>query len=68
MTKVGDLQISKADEYDRPGEWVVEEYAYWNGNDAPSWAVPGWIEDRFGESGFFKTKEQAVGFVDVVTA
>jgi len=67
MAQVGDVRVGRGDEYDRPGEWVVEELAYRGVDDsAPTWAVPGWVEDRFGETGFFKTKQQALAFLDAV--
>lgn len=66
--RVGDLQVSSGAAYDRPGEWVVEEYAYWSNDDTPSWAVPGWVEDRFGEDGFFKTEALALEFLNFVAA
>lgn len=67
MTQIGDVRVCRGEEYDRPGEWAVEEYCYWGG-DKPTWAIPGWVEDRFGETGFFKTKGQALAFLDVATA
>ncbi len=70
MTKhqIGDCRVTQGEEYDRAGEWAVEEFDYAGSDDKPSWYVPGWVEDRFGESGFFKSKGAALAFLDVATA
>lgn len=67
MTKVGTLQVTDGCEYDRPGEWVVEEFGYGQ-HDEPSWVIPGWFEDRWGESGFFPSKAKAVEFMKFLAA
>ena len=66
MTKVGTLQVGSAREYDREG-FVVEQFTYGNCAE-PHWCVPGWIEDRWGESGFFDTEQEARDFIEFVTA
>jgi len=65
MTKVGTIQVASAAEYDREG-FVVEQFVYGN-CDEPHWGVPGWIEDRWGQSGFFATEAEAREFVEMVT-
>jgi hypothetical protein len=66
QAKVGDIQVGPASEYDRDG-FVVEQFVY--GNDTePHWCVPGWIEDGWGQSGFFATEAEADAFVEMVTA
>ena len=67
MTKIGSIRVSDASEYGRPGQWVVEQYSYWGTGDL-CWAVPGWVEDRFGVSGFFPSEREAREFLAMVTA
>jgi hypothetical protein len=66
--QIGDIRVGRGEEYGRPGEWVVEEFAHVHFDEPPVWSIPGWVEDRFGETGFFKTKQQALAFLDVATA
>jgi hypothetical protein len=46
---------------------ILEQYRYGN-SDEPDWCVPGWIEDQWGETGFFATAEAARDFLAMVTA
>jgi hypothetical protein len=66
MAKVGELQIGSAAEYDRDG-FVIEQFVYGNCPE-PHWCVPGWVEDQWGESGFFATEAEARDFLEMVTA
>ncbi len=66
MDKIGTIKISSATEYDREG-FVVEQLRYTN-TDEPVWCVPGWIEDCWGESGFFETEAKARDFLAMVSA
>jgi hypothetical protein len=67
MSKVGELKIGPASEYDREG-FVVEQLRYGFGDDEPHWCVPGWIEDQWGQSGFFDTEAEARDFLEMVSA
>jgi hypothetical protein len=64
--KIGTLRVGDAAEYGRVG-FVIEQYRYGN-SDEPDWCVPGWIEDQWGETGFFATAEAARDFLAMVTA
>lgn len=65
METIGKIRVSCASEYEREG-FCVEQYMYVNYKDEPTWAVPGWVEDSWGESGFFNTKEAAENFLKMV--
>ena len=65
MAEIGDMQISSASEYDREG-FVVEQFRYGHSHE-PHWCVPGWIEDQWGESGFFATEAEARNFLEMVS-
>jgi hypothetical protein len=66
MDRVGSIRVSPAAEYERDG-FVVEQLRYGN-SDEPHWCVPGWVEDRWGETGFFATEAEARDFVEMVAA
>ena len=65
MSKVGEIKIGSAAEYDREG-FVIEQYRYAN-TDEPIWCVPGWIEDQWGQSGFFDTEAEARDFLEMIS-
>lgn len=56
----GTLRIDEASPYGHEG-FVVEQFS------DRRWAVPGWIEDRWGESGFFPDRASAERFVEMVS-
>ena len=66
MARVGEIKVGDAAEYGRTG-FVVEQFRYGN-TDEPHWCVPGWVEDRWGEDGFFDTEQEALDFIEMVTA
>lgn len=53
--KVGTIRIGDAAEYEGRTGFVVEQFTYGN-SDEPSWCVPGWVEDRWGEDGSSRPK------------
>lgn len=58
----GALKVGPAAEYGREG-FVVEQFSYLDALGECVWCIPGWIEDRCGESGFFETEAEAHDFI-----
>lgn len=59
MTKVGEIRIGTAAEYDLGNGFVIEQFSYWN-NGEPSWAIPAWEERGYSDfAEMFCTRDAA---------
>lgn len=65
MTRIGELRVTSAADYGRTG-FAVEQYRC-DQSDEPCWCIPGWVEDQWGQSGFFATEDEARDFIATVT-
>lgn len=65
---MNDLRVVSAVEYGRQSGFAVEQLRYVSWSDDRQWVIPGWVEDRWGHSGFFDTEVEAESFIEMVTA